>query len=567
MATGMNQPEGPAASTPSSARASPDDGHDADTIEPVHQESGVEAYRSASHVSGPDAFHPDTNAPAADTDEANEIYDRLGAHRKSIIVAVCSFCAFLSPMSSTSVLAATPEVAADYHTTGSIINVSNAGYMVFMGISPVVWGPMSEVFGRRVVLLVTAVLFFLLSLGTALAPNLASFFVFRAASAFEGTSFILLGAACLGDIYRPTERGTAIGWFLSGTLIGPAFGPFIGGIIVTYASWRAIFWLQTALAGTAVLGVYFLVPETIHHKKYADLEGYSAPDRMKALLSLINPIRPLRLFRYWNQVLVACGSSALVWNMYSLLTPIRYVLNPRFHLESPLLSGLFYLAPGCGYLLGTFMGGRWADRTVRLWIKRRNGVRVPEDRLRSAVPFMGILMPACILIYGWAVDKAVGGIPLPVIVLFLQGVGQLFCFPSLNTYCLDVMPGQGAEVTAANYFVRYLAGCLGTAVVLPAIEGVGVGWFQTISALFLVASTVGVMAAIRWGEGWRKATDANKARERMKKTANRGASPIADADTANAMSDKEDSETEMGMDGNEKSIQAAQHKVPPEKTV
>lgn len=264
------------------------------------------------------------------------------------------------------------------------------------------------------------------------------------------------------------------------------------------------------------------MPETIHHKKIADLDGYSRREKTKALLGMINPIRPLRLFRYWNQVLVACGSSALVWNMYCLLTPIRYVLNPRFQLESPLLGSLFYLAPGCGYLVGTFMGGRWADRVVRVWIKKRNGVRVPEDRLRSAVPFMGLLMPACILIYGWTVDKAVGGIPVPVIVLFLQGVGQLFCFPSLNTYCLDVMPGQGAEVTAANYFVRYLAGCLGTAVVLPAIEGVGVGWFQTISALFLVASTVGVMAAIRWGEGWRKGADAKKARKKVQRNSRMG---------------------------------------------
>jgi hypothetical protein len=100
---------------------------------------------------------------------------------------------------------------------------------------------------------------------------------------------------------------------------------------------------------------------------------------------------------------------------------------------------------------------------------------------------------------------------VPVIALFVQGIAQLFSFPSLNTYCLDVMPGQGAEVVAANYFVRYLAGCMATGVVLPAIEGVGVGWFSTISALFLAASTLGVMAAIRWGESWRKATDAKLA--------------------------------------------------------
>ncbi len=278
-------------------------------------------------------------------------------------------------------------------------------------------------------------------------------------------------------------------------------------MIVTYSSWRSIFWLQTALAGTGVLGLFFLVPETIHHKQLEDLKGLSQKEKTRAILSRISPIKVLSLFKYWNQVLVAAASSALVWNMYSLLTPIRYVLNPRFHLDSPLLSGLFYLAPGCGYLLGTFFGGRWADWTVKRWIKKRGGVRVPEDRLRSCIPFLGVLMPGCILIYGWAVDRAVGGIPVPVIVLFLQGVGQLFCFPALNTYCLDVMPGLGADVTAANYFVRYLAGCLGTAVVQPAIEGIGVGWFFTISSCLLAASTIGVLATIKWGQEWRERYD------------------------------------------------------------
>lgn len=46
-------------------------------------------------------------------------------------------------------LAAVPEVAADFHTNGSVINVSNAAYMVLMGFSSMVWGPMSQVFGRR----------------------------------------------------------------------------------------------------------------------------------------------------------------------------------------------------------------------------------------------------------------------------------------------------------------------------------------------------------------------------------------------------------------------------------
>jgi MFS family permease len=127
----------------------------------------------------------------------DSVYDKFSPHRKTLVVVLMSFCSFLAPISSTSVLAATPEVAAEYGTTGSIVNVTNAIYMLMMGISPIVWGPLSEVYGRRPVSQVTAVLFCACSIGTALAPNLAAFFVFRILTAFEGTAFILVGSACL----------------------------------------------------------------------------------------------------------------------------------------------------------------------------------------------------------------------------------------------------------------------------------------------------------------------------------------------------------------------------------
>lgn len=318
------------------------------------------------------------------------------------------------------------------------------------------------------------------------------------------------------DIYRPTERGTATGVFMGGTLIGPAIGPVCGGVIVTYASWRAIFWLQTGLAGVALVGSYFLLPETIYHKKIDDLVGYSGTAKVNVLLGMINPWRVIQLWEYPNLLLTGLASASLVWNMYSLLTPIRYVLNPRFHLTTPLQGGLFYLAPGCGYLLGTFVGGRYADHIVKKYIKKR-GIRIPEDRLYSALPFTGIVIPTCVLIYGWCVEKNVGGIPLTVVALFLQGIAQLFAFPSLNTYCLDVMPGHGAEVIAGNYAIRYLLACAGMAVVLPAIDGIGVGWFSTVSALFVFSGAVCTYASIRWGRKWRRNIDA----KRRKRTARR----------------------------------------------
>ena len=448
-------------------------------------------------------------------------YERFSERRKLLITCVLSLCGFLAPISSTTILAAIPEVAETFNTSGSIINLSNALYLVFMGLSPSLWGPLSTIYGRRWICIVTATLFFAFSIGTALSPNLASYFIFRMLTAYQGTSVLIVGTSCLGDIYTPTARATALGWFLSGTLIGPAFGPFVGGIIVTFRSWRDIFWLQSALGGLATVLVLLFLPETIPAKKIDDLRDVPRRERVVRIAHWVSPIRvAVLLFSYPNLLIAGLASSALVWNMYSLLTPIRYVLNPRFHLTSPIQSGLFYIAPGCGYLLGTFFGGRWADHIVKKHI-RRKGRRVPEDRLRSCYAFVGGVVPACMLVYGWSVDKQVGGVPLPVAAMFVQGVAQLFCFPSLNTYCLDVMQSKGrsAEVVAGNYMIRYAFAAGGSAVCLPAIEAIGVGWFSTISAGFLIVSAAGVWATTVWGEGWRKAVDKRKRKQKRDKDA------------------------------------------------
>jgi MFS family permease len=315
--------------------------------------------------------------------------------------------------------------------------------------------------------------------------------------AFTGTSFLVTGPAVIGDLYHPVERATVMSWFAAGTLIGPAFGPLIGGIIVTHTSWRVIFWVQAALAGLGALGVLFFLPETLAKPSAQELKGLPKGQQAKAIWMMANPFRVLEMALYSNLTVAALANGANVWNMYGMLTPIRYVLNPRFHLTSPTQSGLFFLAPGLGYLVGTLFGGQWADRTTKRWIKKRNGTRIPEDRLRSCLPFLGLAMPVSTLVYGWTVQECAGGIAVPVIAMFLGGVAQLFCNPSINTYCLDAMPERGAESLAWNFFIRYMFGAVVSAIVLPAIAAIGVGWFSTISAILLVASAALVLLIIR----------------------------------------------------------------------
>ena len=65
------------------------------------------------------------------------------------------------------------------------------------------------------------------------------------------------------------------------------------------------------------------------------------------------------------------------------------------------------------------------------------------------------------------------------------------------------MQKRSSEVMAGNYVIRYTFAAAGTAACLPVIERIGVGWFSTISAVFLVGSAVAVWAVAKWGAEWR----------------------------------------------------------------
>ncbi|KAL2431495.1 MFS-type transporter ppsE [Exophiala dermatitidis] len=430
------------------------------------------------------------------------VYTKFSPLQKRFIIVLLATCAWLGTTSTTGVLAAVPEIVLDFKTTANAVSISNALYLVFMGVFACLWGPFADIFGRRKAYLCSITLFCAFSLGTALSPNIVSFFVCRALTAAQGVALLILGSSCITDIYHPTERGTALGWFLAGSMSGYALGPVVGGAIITYTSWRVIFWVQAGLSGAAVPTTYFLLRETIHSTRTAELTGQGIRRAARQIWQWMNPAITVKVFADPNMFFVILASSALVWNMYSTLTPVRYVLNQRLNLTTPLQSGLLFLAPGTGYIIGLQIGGRWADYQVRHWMKKR-GYRRPEDRLRSCLFFLGGLLPGSMILYGWMVDRRIGGVPVPVISMFFQGIAQTASFVGLNAYILDVMQHRSGRASAAHYMMRFVIAGIGTAVCLPLIHSIGVGWTSTVSAAFVTITAALVFWTIKSGEVWR----------------------------------------------------------------
>ncbi|KAF7537926.1 hypothetical protein G7054_g3347 [Neopestalotiopsis clavispora] len=437
-------------------------------------------------------------------------WSRFSPLRKKVITLVVTMSGFNAAMDSMIISSAIPEVASTFNTTGSIINISNGLYMLFMALCPLFWGPLSQVYGRRWIAIITTSLFAASSIGTALSPNLASYIIFRNITGFQATATFLIGSSCIGDIYHPRERATALGWFLFGTVLGPAFGPFLGGVIVTYKSWRVIFWMQASLGALAAVLEIFFLPETSDKVLYHGMSNLGSRAKAGKVWSRLNPVNVFALMRYPNLLAAYMAAAALIWNQQTLLTPVRYVINPRFNLTTPMQSGYFFLAPGVGCLLGAVIGGPWADNTVRKWHTQR-GERVPEDRLRSSLLGLGVVIPVAVLVYGWTIEKEAGGIPVPVIAMFLQGLGQMLCFPSINAYCLDVKKDRGAEVISGAYMVRYAVAAIGTAACSPAIDSIGLGWFSVVTAIIVAGSASWVGATIFYGRRWRERIDRARA--------------------------------------------------------
>ncbi|KAJ4393320.1 hypothetical protein N0V93_002528 [Gnomoniopsis smithogilvyi] len=414
--------------------------------------------------------------------------DELPIWRKHMVVFVVSWMALMATFSITSLLTAIPEIASELSTTIEILNVTNAATLIAMGVSSLIWSPLSEVFGRRLIYNIAISVMVASSIGVAVAPTMALFTALRLICGFTGTFFMVSGQIIITDIFEPAVRGRATACLMIGSVAGPALGPCAGGLIVTYSDWRVIFWLQAAMAGLGLILSLIFVP-TIHRRVDSDLSAnckttqdrqpvHQSP-RLALSLAKFNPVRVLKQLNHPEILLAGITCGFLSATQYTLLTSVRHVINPRFHLTTPLVSGLFYISPGLGLVLGSILGGKMSDAAVKSYVQKK-GTRRPKDRLNSGLLGLFIILPAALLIYAWPLQMERGGLALPMIAAFWIGIGLMGTFNGINTYMSEVRPAEKTEVVAAKYIMQYAFGAISTAIIVPLIDSVGVGWAFTL---------------------------------------------------------------------------------------
>ncbi|CUM47363.1 unnamed protein product [Debaryomyces tyrocola] len=182
---------------------------------------------------------------------------------KLTIVFVIAFAAITGPMGTSIMLPAIDDVVKDLDTTGTIVNVSVGMYLLSLGIFPMWWSTFSEKHGRRSVYLISFVLFCAFTIGAALSPNIGALIAFRILSGGCSASVQAVGAGTVGDLYINEERGTAMGLYYLGPLMGPFLAPVVGGAVAEAWGWRATQWLLVIFSGCNVISIMIFLPETI----------------------------------------------------------------------------------------------------------------------------------------------------------------------------------------------------------------------------------------------------------------------------------------------------------------
>ncbi|KAK7733262.1 hypothetical protein SLS63_004791 [Diaporthe eres] len=107
-----------------------------------------------------------------------------------------------------------------------------------LAIGSLIAAPLSEQFGRKIILDISTALFAIWELACAVSPNITSLLIFRIFSGLGGSACLSIGGGIVSDLFDSNERGVATAVFALGPLLGPVIGPIVGGFLSQEAGWR-----------------------------------------------------------------------------------------------------------------------------------------------------------------------------------------------------------------------------------------------------------------------------------------------------------------------------------------
>ncbi|KIK93003.1 hypothetical protein PAXRUDRAFT_146036 [Paxillus rubicundulus Ve08.2h10] len=434
-----------------------------------------------------------------------DIYCRFNPRQRRSILSLVAFAGLITMVVWKSFVPSMRQVAKDLDSDEATVSLAVSLSVFATAISAVFWASQSSVYGRRPVILWGIPFFCAGSVGVARSTSIASLFFWRCIQAFGCAGRLPLGYGVVGDIYRLEERGGAMGMFSGVVLLGTMAAPILGGLFTKYASWRDLHLVIAAWGCIEFIIIYLSLPETNHSHSVYNKDRVPARPRFL----FVNPLKSLRLLRSPNLLLANIVAGIGMVTEFILLVPIAHTLGKQYNITSEAVIGACFLPHTIGNLLGAPAAGRLSDLALQKWRRKREGEWVAEDRLRAVYIGGLILVPLSLVGFGLVTTYVEGtlGLVISLMLLFINGFGLDFVVLIVNSYSIDLLHSQSAEIMAAGNAFRGVISAIGISLVLPSVEYLGGLTTNVITALIVLAGYGLIHLIITFGDHMRASID------------------------------------------------------------
>ncbi|KAJ9055874.1 Dityrosine transporter 1 [Entomophthora muscae] len=368
--------------------------------------------------------------------------------RRQILSSVM-FAGLLSPLCSSCYFPALGMVASGLNTTNHLVDLSVSVYLVTMGVCPILWGTLADIYGRRKLMIVASIIFVCASAACGFASDIWLLISLRILQALGASASIVIGIGVIADIYPREERGSAMGLFMIGPLLGPVLGPPLGGLITHYLTWHAVFWVITALGIVSLISILFLLPETLSQRKPSPLRCTNTFPFFEKSGKFPNPFASLSFLLYVKIILPTFYTCIILMLYFYIGISQSHNLKP--YSLSQLQLGLSYLPLGLADIIGSYLGGRISDISFK-FVKTRHEECPSEARL-ALLP-LGIILISCgVVLLAFLLDEQCSIIvvlSVLMVVCVIMGVS----FGLIGCYIMDAFPKHAASTSAACNLLR-----------------------------------------------------------------------------------------------------------------
>ncbi|MEI5905957.1 MDR family MFS transporter [Bacillus spongiae] len=186
--------------------------------------------------------------------------------KKSFVLASVMLAMFMGAIEATIVSTAMPAIVGDLGGF-SLYSWVFSSYLLMNTVTVLIYGKLSDLFGRKPVITWGIVLFIIGSILCGLAQTMEQLILFRFIQGFGAGAVLPIASTIVGDIYSKEERAKIQGYLSSVWGISAISGPAIGGLLIEFVSWRYVFWINIPLGILAIAGIWLFLHEDIEKKQ------------------------------------------------------------------------------------------------------------------------------------------------------------------------------------------------------------------------------------------------------------------------------------------------------------